>query len=294
MDNKIYIACATDENYMEKTVVMLYSLMIHTMSKIEVHILCTNKKIIKKIAKIEDKFCNIKIFFYNVDENIFKNYKTSERINKVSYYRLLLGDVLPKHIDKIIYLDSDLIVRSDITKLWNVSIGGKIIGAVPDVGAQTRYVSSSKAITLYQQMKIPKKCLYFNAGVLLIDIVQWNKLNCREKIEKYCIENKKYINFHDQDALNAILWNSWYRLDYTWNVISDLFYDVKFCKEELGSNKYNKLINEAKVVHFTGRVKPWHRKCEHMYKEEYLQYMKESLKIFEFSEDKAEEHLNGE
>lgn len=178
--------------------------------------------------------------------------------------------------------------------MWNVSIGGKIIGAVPDVGAQTRYVSSSKAITLYQQIKIPKKCLYFNAGVLLIDIVQWNKLNCREKIEKYCIKNKKYINFHDQDALNAILWNCWYRLDYTWNVISDLFYDVKFCKEELGSNKYNKLINEAKIVHFTGRVKPWHRKCEHMYKEEYLQYMKESLKIFEFSEDKAEEHLNGE
>ena len=277
MMERIIIACATDSNFIVHTAAMICSLVEHTNSKIDIYIMYS-EPIVENIKSLEKTFNNLLIKLVRVDQSKFKNYKLSNRINEVSYYRLLLGNIIPEEINKVIYLDSDLIVFDDIKKLWDIDLYNKIVGAVPDVGQHTRYVSSNRAIALYKELNIPEHSLYFNAGVLIINLERWRNEKIADVINDYLQKNKEYVNFHDQDGLNAILWNKWYRIDYSWNVITDFFEDCGFCIEEIGLNKYRKITNCPKIVHFTSRHKPWHDKNEHMYKKIYMMYEERARK----------------
>lgn len=280
MKNKVLIACATDKRFMIHTGTMICSVAQKTNSMVTIYVLYSEQEV-EKIKKLELLYDNICIELIRINKLKFNGYKISNRINEVTYFRLLLGDILPKEINKIIYLDSDLIVCEDIKKLWDINLHGKLLGAIPDVGRHTRYISSDMGISLYQKMNIPSKSLYFNAGVLIVDLKKWKEQNISNEIMEYLKTNKEYVNFHDQDGLNAILWDKWYRIDYSWNVITDFFEDFDFCSKEIGINKNYEIINFPKIIHYTGRNKPWKVECNHKYKEEYISCEFMMLKKFE-------------
>ena len=272
---KIYVSCATDSTYLKTIAVMIYSLMRHTSNPIELYVM-NSECDIKVLNNLKKLFPNLELIFLEINKLKFKKFKKSNRINEITYYRLLLCDLLPPFISKIIYLDGDLILRKDILNLWEINLHNKIIGAIPDIGPYTRYVSSSKALTLYKKLKIPEYSMYFNAGVLLIDVELWKAKKIKEKIESYLLKNRDY-----QDGLNAILWNNWYRIDYSWNAISDIFDNPDFCLKELGENKYQKVISDPYIVHFTLSIKPFLKECRHIYRQEYQECMDNVIKIID-------------
>ncbi len=88
-------------------------------------------------------------------------------------------------------------------ELWQTNLEGNVIAAVEDAGFHDRL----------EKMGITKENeKYFNSGMMLIDLVRWRAKSITQKVLDYINQNPEKLRFHDQDALNAILYNDWLHL----------------------------------------------------------------------------------
>jgi lipopolysaccharide biosynthesis glycosyltransferase len=172
----------------------------------------------------------------------------------VMYQRLLIPDFFPAGIQKVLYLDADLLVLGNIEELFSESLGGKVIGAVQDMAIPT--VSSPLGLSNYKTMNVSPKTPYFNAGLLLIDIPAWKKCCITEQTLSY-LETTDHVAMMDQDALNAIMLNSWKPLHYRWNVIGSSAGRPFFNTQDLDKSQYDEAVRNPGIIHFGGYLKPW-------------------------------------
>ena len=113
-----------------------------------------------------------------------------------------------------------MIVRKDISLLWNTDLGEKIVAGVLD---RSQKVSSPwGGIQNYIELGLDPETKYFNSGLLLINRNKWLQFNATEKIISCISRNKKYTNFPDQYGLNVVLANQWFELEPGWNTYSML------------------------------------------------------------------------
>jgi len=132
-----------------------------------------------------------------------------------TYYRLFAPGIVPKEVERVIYLDSDMIVLKDISKLWNTDIENKLFAAVQDW--QLTVSCSWGGIPNYEQLGIPADTSYFNAGLLVIDTKKWRAEDVTRRVIEFMNENMRFVNFADQYGLNGLLYNQWYKLNPGWN-----------------------------------------------------------------------------
>ena len=120
------------------------------------------------------------------------------RVTVGAFYKLLIPQVLPTDIEKAIFLDPDTIVNLDINELWQVKLGDKVLGAVPEA---ENGANSDKAFLLCIEGRVKGED-YFNSGVMLMDL---NVLRGEEETImagiKFRGENPKH-NFFEQTVLN--------------------------------------------------------------------------------------------
>lgn len=142
--------------------------------------------------------------------------------------------------DKIIYLDSDVLVTCDISKLWNININDYCLAAVKDCeDTRLRYIN-----TRFYKKRGIDHIEYFNAGVIVFNCKKINQeMNLYRTAIKVLNENKKF-NFYDQDVLNKIFRNKVKYLPAKFNYMIDSDHD------------YNILQGDA-INHYSGIVKPW-------------------------------------
>lgn len=281
--NEIVIVCAADNQFADALTVMIYSVLKTSSSKnIKLYVLDGGISLLAKnrISTLVNERGN-QIKFLKMDENMFKGYLVSERLTQAIYYRLLIPDLLlGENAQKAIYLDCDLILNADISELWNVELGRNVLAAVAETNEGCRYVSSPRALRLYKELGIPEKNKYFNSGVLVMNLEEWRKRNITAKVCNYLTENCEQVIYHDQDGLNAILWDSWLELPTDWNVMSCLFItEHKHQVINMEKETVEQLRRKPKIVHFTGWKKPWIEECVHPYASLYRKYAQEVGKI---------------
>jgi lipopolysaccharide biosynthesis glycosyltransferase len=170
-----------------------------------------------------------------------------------TYYRLFLESAFDDAVKRIVYLDSDLVVLGDLSRLASVDLGGKTVGAVMDFGIR-RWDGARTCEALKSQSQATGRG-YFNAGVLVIDLDAWRGRRVRDVACRFLSENLDRILFHDQDALNHALADDWHGIDPRWNRMCywdhPEFNDPPFPSEVMAS------LAKPYVVHFTGGRKPW-------------------------------------
>ncbi|WP_428328153.1 glycosyltransferase family 8 protein [Mucilaginibacter sp.] len=132
------------------------------------------------------------------------------------YMRLFIPNIVAPGTQKALYLDVDMIVLEDISKVWKINLGDKIIAAVQDPRLLT-FSNSWGGVANYKELGFPADTKYFNTGLLLIDIPRWVALNITQRTIDCVANNKKYANYPDQYALNIVLANQWLELDSRWN-----------------------------------------------------------------------------
>lgn len=278
------IVCASDNNFYIHMSVMLKSIEINSsLENINIYILNStlsddNKNRIKNW--FEKSKLNLR--FVSVNNYIFLHCKTTERLSSATYYRLLIPELLPDSINKVIYLDSDLLVEGDIKELWEIEIGDLSLLAVAEVVEKLRYVSSSAAIAKYKELGIPKDKKYFNAGVLVMNLERWRKNKIGECVLHYLKKYKKYVRYCDQDGLNAVLWDEWGELPAEWNVMTPIFRTESWKESFFDEEKFNDLKENPKIIHFSGDIKPWTKEGIHPMEKiyfKYLELLKQSRRI---------------
>ncbi|KZT18276.1 glycosyltransferase family 8 protein [Neolentinus lepideus HHB14362 ss-1] len=156
-----------------------------------------------------------------------------------SWAKVDLLRVLP--VEKVIYLDADVLCRKSLGELWRTDMRGDAIAAVPDI----RYPLGHPGV--------PREA-YFNAGVLLLDVAQLRPN--LDKLETLALEMKNMRN-SDQDALNVFSRPHWTALDLQWNVqgLGASAAQPFVHPTQRAAGALNKLQSPA-IVHFTGPVSP--------------------------------------
>lgn len=194
----------------------------------------------------------------------------SSHISIATYYRLFITSLLPENVDKVIYLDCDMVITGSLEDLWNTSIDGFALGAVYQHFGWSDHVKS------WERLNIPREDGYFNAGGLLMNLDYLRNDNFQDKAVRYINENFNKIISHDQDVLNALYYKHTKPISCRWNYTplfmsklrSEMFpprFDYAKDAKEVGVN--------PTVIHYVSKPKPWQFGCTHRYKNEYYQYL---------------------
>ncbi len=88
-------------------------------------------------------------------------------------YPLVLANVLPQELDRILFLDADTLVLDDLAELWEIPIGDSLLGAAPD--SAIPLCCSPRGVKAREELGIPDNAVYFNCGVMLIDLALWRQ-----------------------------------------------------------------------------------------------------------------------
>ena len=157
--------------------------------------------------------------------------------SQMTYGRLLLPHLLPNH-SRVLYLDSDLLIQTDLSRVFQTDMDGHALGAV----ATTTFTFSLDRL-LASANGIPGDAPHFNAGVLLFDLDQWRSHGLTEACLAFAADNSPLMQSHDQSALNIVLRNRFKRLSTSLNV----------CVEPWNEDSHP----GARVLHFIGSPKPF-------------------------------------
>lgn len=178
-----------------------------------------------------------------------------------TYTRLWIKEFFPKNVNRVLYLDADIVVVGSVAPLWSANLDGALLGAVNIPGSE----QGVKLLGLRHEDG------YFNAGVLLIDIEQWRAIHAEEIVIDYIRKNPDRI-LYDQDALNACFHASTRRLDYRWNVIRPFYREP--IPLPLDRAEIEAIRRDARIIHFNGGSKPWSYFCDHPRRAEYQRYLR--------------------
>jgi lipopolysaccharide biosynthesis glycosyltransferase len=178
-----------------------------------------------------------------------------------TYTRLWSGEFFPEKVDRVLYLDADIVVVGSIASLWSVDLAGALMGAVDIPG-------SDRGVT---RLAMRAEDGYFNAGVLVIDLKQWRASRAEQTVLDYIRTYPERV-LYDQDALNACFHSRTKRLDYKWNVIRPFFREPLVLPLE--RKEIEAIRREATIIHFNGGSKPWSYFCDHPRKGEYEKYLR--------------------
>lgn len=240
-----HILLCGDKNYIKYCGVTLTSILLsNKTNNFEFHIFCDEISDIDldKLKNTSEKFnATINIYYLNIEliNKFSKDMQGKSHLSIASYFRFIAFGELAKKINKVLYLDSDVLVKGDINIFWNIDIKNIVAIVIKD-----KFEGSHN-----KRLNVDK---YFNAGVILVNLKEWNLNNYSQSCIKMATE--KVYEFLDQDILNLVLNKKTIYIDKKYNY----YYSLSRVLDE--SKKPSKeLLNDNIVIcHFCGASKPWH------------------------------------
>ena len=184
------------------------------------------------------------LFSIHISNDIFKDYKTLEHISSSSsYYRLMIPKLINQ--DRVLYLDSDIIVNGSLSDFYYSDLNGAPVGVVKDYGMGEHFPFP------YLDASVSRN--YFNSGVLLIDCVKWRNEGLvdilLQTVEKY----GNQVLYGDQCILNIVLREK--AKYYSFNKNAQVQY-IEAIKQQYGTNQV-KLDIPPTIIHYAAKHKPW-------------------------------------
>ncbi|MDR1595787.1 MAG: glycosyltransferase family 8 protein [Puniceicoccales bacterium] len=205
MVETVNIAFAFDDKFTGLFLVAASSIAKNTASTLVVHIVNCGiaEENIKRIYQLNEMCENISEIKISMPErvDVLEKLPTEERFNSSVFYRLAIHKVF-SDLERVIYLDCDIVANGDILELWHEDLGGRPFGAVEEDGNL-----SDEKTRLYKQsvLELSKEKFYYNSGVLLIDCEKFKESKIFERVIEYVGNTKIFLSCPEQDAMNACL-----------------------------------------------------------------------------------------
>lgn len=259
------VVFAADDNYVPQLTTTVYSAMKNADPSYFYDVVVLQRNIAwDKQERLRDffkQFPNMSLRFTNVERELSGHDLSTNNahISIETYYRFLIQKLLPFY-DKVLYLDSDIVINGDIAKLYNTDLQGKLLGAIRDIDflANLNVKHGKRMGYAKNVLKMKNPYDYFQAGVLV--------LNTKAMRERYTIRqwltyasNPAFIH-NDQDVLNAHCEGEVLYLPWEWNVVHD-------CGGRVGNlfvqapndiyDAYMRSRNNPQIIHYAGFQKPW-------------------------------------
>ena len=208
-----------------------------------------------------------KIFFISVSGIEIPSSVQSERWSKSAFIRLYMRKLLPRELDRILYLDCDVIVLGDLKPLYETDMGSCTAAGVRDCLGRS----------YLQNIGLEPDGLYCNSGVLLIRPDKWDE----EEFIRF-FRNNSAIRYPDQDIINGVCSRETAELPPEYNCYtalfdfsySDLMLFRKPCRY-YSEEDTDKAKKSPVIIHFTSSflsLRPWVEGCGHPYAGEWLRF----------------------
>jgi lipopolysaccharide biosynthesis glycosyltransferase len=243
-----------DPNYYQHLAVALASLLKNNQGRaLDVTIVTSayDEEAESKLVSILPEHPETKVTIRHFGLEKFRSLYTSDHIIAETYLRILALDILPSDCEKIIYLDCDLVVTGPLDGLWETELADYAIAAVPDPYGSDRPAA----------LGMPDSATYVNAGVLLINVKRWREQGLASRVIAYAEQAGSRLRYHDQDAMNAVLYNQTLPLPLRWNCQARMFYANRrlIQSDRMPMTKAAMLAatRDPAVIHFTTSQKPW-------------------------------------
>ncbi len=264
--NNIPVVFSTDANFVPQLYVAIKSLIEHSSknNNYDIHILYDGLSEHHKEVFNDFIDTNVSIRFTDMhdymqehkDKWYIHNWGNGKWHSLSVYYRFFIPEIFSKY-EKVIFLDGDIIVQTDIAQLYKIDLKKNWVGAVQDF---SRFVKGD-VIAAYAEetLKVPA-IQYFNAGILLFNIRELSHIHFLEK----CLDVLQKLGkplLNDQDVFNVVFKDKVQYLSFDWNC---LFWNVIYCRKNAKENlerdiyqKFEESAKNAKIFHFAGGRKPW-------------------------------------
>lgn len=263
MKEKIDITVCLDGGFVVPTGVMMYSICENNPDvDISFHLVIDNSVTLENKKDLSDNLSvfgdQVNIEFYAVDVCVrLPSTAIRQGLTNATYYRLFLANILPDNIDKVLYLDGDVIVRHSLLPLWNTDMANYAIAAASDsIGSDNDYGN---------RLVYPSEAGYFNAGVLLINLKYWRENNVYQKITDMIKGSNLIFRFHDQDVLNHLFWKEKKCLSIKYNLNGGFLSRSFSCNNTNDEKEIIEARRDPVIVHFTGFFKPWEKYIRDMH-----------------------------
>jgi len=268
IENHVHLLICTNSLYLQHAAVCLTSLFVNN-PELMFHIVIVGRsnealdeaKLRRSLAQFPNHSLSFRQFTPPKDRNLPLNPRAHYTLD--NWTRLWVQEFFSSEVERILYLDSDLVVAGSIASLWCLDLEGRLLGAVNIPGS----------LHGVAKLGMQPEDGYFNSGVLLIDLKQWRESRALDIILD-CVDAhpERFQYTLDQDALNACFHARTKRLDYKWNVTWPFFFDPGSLP--LSLTDVETVCREARIIHFNGSSKPWSYLCNHPRKAEYEKYLR--------------------
>lgn len=280
----INIALSTSNEYSKYAIITMASLLSNIDVSVQTHFHILDSELTEKS---KTNFFKIKtdkrytVDFIRVDFKKFQSCPNTKNIAVQTYYKVMLPSLLPD-IDKVLYLDCDIIIADDISELFKLDIGEYYLAAAPDCMGKF----------FIKRDNMPKGSFVFNGGVLLFNLKKWREDNIEDLVFRLMKLNPKYIGLlshYDQSLLGKLLGDKTLKIDMKWNLqyLKMFYFESYFFSERKELRRASK--NPA-IIHYVSWFKPWiqGKNMFSPYWREYIKYLRLTPFAFATIEDEQE------
>lgn len=265
--DKIQILTTLNENYLPRLQVLLTSIFLSQPGDIPDIWLIHSGISDESLSSVRRQCSLLGFGFHSVlaDRSAFTDAPVSAQYPREMYYRLLAAQLLPGSLQRILYLDPDILVINPLRSLWEADLAGHLFAAAAHTG-------KTELANNINQLRLGTDHNYYNSGVLLIDLEHARKEIHAEEIFNYVKEHAKELLLPDQDVLNVMYGSRIREIDDSiWN------YDARnyntYLLRSAGVCDMDWVMKNTSILHFCGRSKPWQKGYIHRFGILYKHYM---------------------
>jgi lipopolysaccharide biosynthesis glycosyltransferase len=267
----IDVAIAADANYLQHAAVVAHSLLsAHRHRTVRLHFLHSGTSTPSALADLRSlveaeggQFIELP-----VPESFSRRLKPHPHFGTHAWMRMLLPDLLPG-LDRVLYLDSDVVIRDRLDELWSLDLEGCWLAAVVNP------LYPHQSLNRLAPLGIREPGDYFNSGVLLLDLKALREAEACSRLLTYADAHHERLLYPDQDVLNAVLRGRWKAVHPRYNAQSPIFDlragELPFSRAEIRSAR-----RQPAIVHFSGLFKPWTDACGHPLRKLYWSHIRQT------------------
>ena len=198
----------------------------------------------KRFSQVAEESGIAKAIFLPVETDTFQDAPLHLKwISRETYYRLLAQEMLPESVERVLYLDVDMIVMGSLEEFYHQDFEGKLLVAC------NRYGLGGVDPKRLEQLTLPRDTIYFNAGTLLYDLAGQRQQIDPNILYEYPVLFYQQLKYGDQDVLNAVFYGLTKFAD--WRVYNCFDSNTTRQRQE------DRVRRSCKIFHYNGRGKPW-------------------------------------
>lgn len=245
------ILVTLNKNYLKQLAVLLLSILKSNV-RINLNVFIISKDLgedeidyLKETVKSDDIEYNL----VNFDDSLLVGSPTSSRYPLEIYYRIFAAKVLPEDVDKVLYLDPDIVVINSLKELYETEFDDHYF-----VGA----THIRNALTAFNRFRVNQKqgVPYINTGVMLINIKRLREEQVVEDVYRFINKYKALLTLPDQDVIFGLYGDKIKLIDFLIYNLSDRTLK-KYNKVEKTVHDVDWVRDNSVIIHYCGRNKPW-------------------------------------